>query len=58
MPLSLNSKESQASCRDVQALVLPRQKEAAVLRRNGFAENFIRTNPQFNMASLRSNGAH
>src|SRR5437867_9331115 len=32
--------------------------QGEVLRRNGFAENFIRTNPQFNSASLRSNGAH
>jgi hypothetical protein len=37
---------------------IPSTVQGEVLRRNGFAENFIRTNPQFNSASLRSNGGH
>ena len=37
---------------------IPSTVQGEVLRHNGFAENFIRTNPQFNSASLRSNGAH
>ncbi|HYR89735.1 MAG TPA: TonB-dependent receptor [Terriglobia bacterium] len=37
---------------------VPSEIQGAVLRYNGFAENFIRTNPQFNQANLRSNGAH
>jgi hypothetical protein len=35
---------------------IPSSVQGEVLRRNGFAENFIRTNPQFSGASLRSNG--
>src|SRR5207249_300047 len=35
---------------------IPSTVRGEVLRRNGFAENFIRTNPQFAGASLRSNG--
>src|SRR5262249_15915353 len=37
---------------------IPSTVQGEVLRRNRFPENFIRTNPQFNNASLRSNGAH
>ena len=37
---------------------IPSTVQGEVLRRNGFPENFIRTNPQLNSASLRSNGAH
>src|SRR5262249_34674113 len=37
---------------------VPSTVQGAVLRFNGFPENFIKTNPQFNQANLRSNGAH
>ena len=37
---------------------VPSTVQGEVLRRNGFPENFIRTNPQFNQANLRSNAAH
>jgi hypothetical protein len=37
---------------------VPSTVQGAVLRANGFPENFIKTNPQFNQANLRSNGAH
>src|SRR5439155_445194 len=37
---------------------VPSTVQGAVLRYNGFPENFIKTNPQFNQANLRANGAH
>jgi len=37
---------------------VPSTVQGAVLRYNGFVENFIRTNPQFNSANLQSNGGH
>jgi hypothetical protein len=36
--------------------VIPTSVQGAVLRRNGFPENFISANPQFNAMSLRGNG--
>jgi len=37
---------------------VPSTVQGAVLRLNGVPENFIKTNPQFNQANLRANGAH
>jgi hypothetical protein len=36
----------------------PARSRARWLRHNGFAENFIRTNPQFSAANLQANGGH